>query len=161
MNALKRISRVWTGGATPRQVRTALALYLGASAMATAMAAQAFAVPANGSLGYDVYDVVVNQLAAGPIGYAGAIILMIWGASLVMKQWLVTVMCVIAGTVIIKAQAIVQSLGALVPGAPAIPPQTLAAVHLGLLVLFAIMGAVLIRRIARDLAALQPDASAC
>ena len=76
--------------------------------------AMAFTAPAAGSLGYDIYNVVVNQLLSGPIGFVGGVVLIVWGATQVMKQWLITVLCIIAGTVIITAQTIVTSLGALV-----------------------------------------------
>lgn len=85
------------------------------SVLLTGWDATAFTAPASGTLGYDVYNVVVTKLLSGPIGFVGAVILIVWGATQVMKQWLITVLCVIAGTVIIKAQSIVTTLGALVP----------------------------------------------
>ena len=90
-----------------------LALWLSLVAVWTGMAT-AFTAPTAGSLGYDVYDVVVNQMLGGPIGFVGGVVLIVWGASQVMRQWLTTVLCIIAGTVIIKGQTIVTSLGALV-----------------------------------------------
>lgn len=88
---------------------------LGLSVLLTGWDVAAFTAPAAGTLGYDVYNVVVTKLLTGPIGFVGAVILIVWGATQVMKQWLITILCVIAGTVIIKAQAIVTTLGALVP----------------------------------------------
>lgn len=99
-----------------REVTMHRVLFLGliAAMGLSAGVASAFTAPAAGSLGYDVYDVVVNQLLSGPIGFVGGVILIVFGATQVMKQWLITVLCVIAGTVIIKAQSITTSLGALV-----------------------------------------------
>jgi len=77
-------------------------------------AASAFAVPAVGSFGYDIYDLVVNQILAGPIGFVGALALIVWGATKLTTNWMLCVMCIIAGTVLIRAAAIVQTLGALI-----------------------------------------------
>lgn len=117
MNAL--MSR-FTGGATQRQVNKTLGLAMALALMVTGGYAAAFTAPSSGTLGYDVYNVVVNQLLSGPIGFVGAVILIVWGASQVMKQWLITVLCVIAGTVIIKCQSIVTTLGAVVPSHQAV-----------------------------------------
>jgi len=74
----------------------------------------AFVTPATGSFGYDIYDVVVNQILNGPIGFVGGVALIIWGATKVMANWMITILCVISGTVIIKAQTLLTSLGAIV-----------------------------------------------
>jgi hypothetical protein len=76
--------------------------------------AGAFAAPAAGAFGYDIYNLVVNQILAGPIGFVGAIALIVWGATKLTTNWMLCIMCLIAGTVIIRADAIVQTLGALV-----------------------------------------------
>ena len=78
-----------------------------------AVGAQAFTAPAVGDFGYDVYDIVVNQILDGPIGFIGGVFLIVWGASQVMKSWVMTVLCVIAGTILIRAGALVITLGAL------------------------------------------------
>lgn len=80
-----------------------------------AVGAQAFTAPAAGAFGYDVYDIVVNQILGGPIGFIGGVFLIVWGASQVMKSWIITVLCVISGTILIRADTLVVSLGALVP----------------------------------------------
>lgn len=98
-----------------RAMRQAFGLAMLVAVLVSPMMVEAFTAPAAGSLGYDIYNVVVNQLLSGPIGFVGAIILIVWGATQVMKQWLITVLCVICGTIIIKCQTIVTSLGALVP----------------------------------------------
>lgn len=62
---------------------------------------------------YDVYDVVVVQILQGPIGFVGGLATIILGASQLMKNWMVAILGVVAGTVIIKADTITASLGAL------------------------------------------------
>jgi 5,10-methenyltetrahydromethanopterin hydrogenase len=76
--------------------------------------ASAFTAPTAGDFGYDIYDIVVTKMLGGPIGFIGAIALIIWGATKVMTQWMITVLCVIAGTIIIKAEDLVVTLGLVV-----------------------------------------------
>lgn len=92
----------------PRQMMVAMLLTV------LAVGAQAFTAPAAGSFGYDVYDIVVNQILGGPIGFIGGVFLIVWGASKVMTSWIITVLCVISGTILIRAEDLVVSLGALV-----------------------------------------------
>jgi hypothetical protein len=76
--------------------------------------AMAFTAPAAGDFGYDVYDIAVNQILGGPIGFIGAVALIVWGATKMMTNWMITVVCVIAGTILIRAEDMVQTLGAVV-----------------------------------------------
>lgn len=76
--------------------------------------AMAFTAPTTGDFGYDIYDIAVNQILGGPIGFIGAIALIVWGATKLMTNWMITVVCVIAGTILIRADALVQTLGATV-----------------------------------------------
>lgn len=76
--------------------------------------AMAFTAPAAGAFGYDIYDIAVNQMLGGPIGFIGAVVLIVWGATQMMKSWMITVVCVIAGTILIRAEDMVQTLGAVV-----------------------------------------------
>lgn len=76
--------------------------------------AMAFTAPAAGSFGFDVYDIVVNQILNGPIGFIGGVILIVFGATQIIKNWMMTIMCVIAGTVLIRAEDLVITLGAMV-----------------------------------------------
>lgn len=92
----------------PRQIVMAMLLTV------AAVGAQAFTTPAAGSFGYDVYDIVVNQILGGPIGFIGGVFLLVWGASKVMTSWVITVLCVISGTILIRAEDLVVTLGALV-----------------------------------------------
>jgi len=87
-----------------------LALVLGLSSEA----AMAFTAPTAGSFGYDIYDIVITKMLRGPLGWVGAAMLLIWGISQIMNQWLITVVCVIGATCIIKISTILTSLGALV-----------------------------------------------
>ena len=84
--------------------------------LASLFAAPAFAftTPAAGSFGFAIYDIVIVKMLGGPIGWVGAAALLVWGVSKVMTQWMLTVMCVIGATVLIKVSTILTSLGAVV-----------------------------------------------
>jgi hypothetical protein len=96
----------------PRKTLNAMAMAL--CAMLVAASAGAFTAPAAGSFGFDVYDIVVNQILNGPIGFIGGVILIVFGATQIIKNWMMTIMCVIAGTVLIRAEDLVITLGAMV-----------------------------------------------
>jgi hypothetical protein len=92
------------------QQRTAVALAIVASMLLSSVAS-AFTAPATGDFGYDVYDIVVNQILNGPIGFIGGVALIVFGATQIMKNWFSTILCIIAGTVLIRAESLVVTLG--------------------------------------------------
>ena len=71
----------------------------------------AIAAPAVGSFAYDIYDVAVNKLLKGPIGFVAGMAAIIFGAAQLMKSWPIAIMGILAGTVLLKADAITVSLG--------------------------------------------------
>lgn len=94
--------------AVPRPADLLLALLL-TFAASTAMA---FTAPATGAFGYDVYDIVVNQILNGPIGFIGGVALIVLGVTKIMTNWMLTILCIIAGTMLIRAEDMVVTLGA-------------------------------------------------
>lgn len=95
----------------PMNLRAVLA---GGALLFASGVAGAFTAPAAGDFGYDVYDIVVNQILNGPIGFIGGVALIVFGATQIMKNWFATILCIIAGTVLIRADALVVTLGKLV-----------------------------------------------
>jgi hypothetical protein len=91
-----------------------LALLASAALCLLAPSALAFTAPSAGDFGYDLYDIVVLKILGGPIGFIGAVALIVWGATKIMTQWMITIACIIAGTILIKAEGIVTTLGALI-----------------------------------------------
>lgn len=81
----------------------AFALLLGAGDVS------AFTVPTSG-FGIDIYT-KINAILTGPIGFITAIGLMVYGALQIMSNWVITLLCIVAGTAILKASALVQALG--------------------------------------------------
>ena len=98
---------------TGKPLNLAAVLAGGALLMASGVAG-AFTAPAAGDFGYDVYDIVINQILNGPIGVIGGVALIVFGATQIMKNWFSTILCIIAGTVLIRAEALVVTLGSLV-----------------------------------------------
>lgn len=90
------------------------AVLAGGALLIASGVAGAFTAPAAGDFGYDVYDIVVNQILNGPIGFIGGVALIVFGATQIMKNWFATILCIIAGTVLIRADALVVTLGKLV-----------------------------------------------
>ncbi len=86
-------------------------------AAVTAMAAQAFAInaPGNGSFAYDLYDIGVNKIVKGPIGFVGGVMAMVFGAfSAIQARIMLAVPAILGGAALLKADSIVTSLGALI-----------------------------------------------
>ena len=71
----------------------------------------ALAVPDAADLGYAIYDTVVNDILSGPIGFVGGVLLVVLGAVNITESWLLAVGCIISGSAVIQADAIVASLG--------------------------------------------------
>jgi hypothetical protein len=94
--------------------KAALAVVAAGAASLTG-AAMAFTAPAAGQLGFEIYDVVVNQMINGPIGILASVLAFAFGAfSLLRGGYLSGVMSVIAGIALFTADSVVQSLGALI-----------------------------------------------
>lgn len=68
----------------------------------------------NGNFAYDVYNVVVNQILKGPIGFVGGIFMVAIGALTFPKSWPAGLATAVSGGAMLKADTIVQSMGTLV-----------------------------------------------
>ena len=91
----------------------AMLLFVTAGLMLSAIAG-AFTAPAVGDFGYDIYDIVVNRILNGPIGFIGGVALIVFGATKIMTNWMMTILCIIAGTILIRADDLVVTLGAVI-----------------------------------------------
>ncbi len=84
-------------------------------AFALVVSTDAFAIttPAAGSFAYDVYDIAVTKILQGPIGFVAGVIAIVTGAVFAIKSEIMTAIpAVIGGAVLLKADAVVNSLGA-------------------------------------------------
>jgi outer membrane receptor protein involved in Fe transport len=72
----------------------------------------AISVPTTGTFAYDLYDIAVNKILKGPVGYVGGIAAMVIGAiSLITGRVLTAVPAVLGGAALLKADTLIQGLG--------------------------------------------------
>ena len=75
----------------------------------------AMAVPAAGSFAYDLYDIGVNQILLGPIGFVAGVACMVFAAILAIRQMILPAAgVVLGGAFLLKADAVVQTVGAII-----------------------------------------------
>ena len=91
-------------------------IFTGALLLLGANTASAFVpVPAPGSFAFDLYDVAVNDILNGPIGFVGGVSSMVMGGVMAIQQKLMlAIPCVLGGAGIMTADTITTSLGAVV-----------------------------------------------
>lgn len=83
--------------------------------LATTGAALAMTTPAAGDFAYTIYDVGVNGILKGPIGYIGGIGVIVVAAVLAVRQMILpAALAVLAAAFLLQADAIVTTLGAMV-----------------------------------------------
>ena len=72
----------------------------------------AWTAPSGGSFGYDVYDIAINKIAKGPIGFVTGAGLLAGGLFLASRNaWVPAITMVIAAGTLIKLETIATSLG--------------------------------------------------
>ncbi len=75
----------------------------------------AMTVPAAGSFAYDLYDIGVNQILLGPIGFVAGVACMVFSAILAIRQMILPAAgVVLGGAFLLKADAVVQTVGAVI-----------------------------------------------
>lgn len=84
------------------------------AAMVIGEAAHAFTTPAAGSFGYNIYDIAVNKVAKGPIGFVGGGWLIATAATKMNEGWVRALPYAIGGSCLIKVDELTTSLGALI-----------------------------------------------
>jgi len=73
--------------------------------------AVAFSAPAAGTPGYEVYDLIVNDIIKGPIGQAGGVFFMAKGASELNQSPWKAGATVVGGGMLFQAEALSTSFG--------------------------------------------------
>jgi hypothetical protein len=75
----------------------------------------AMTVPAAGSFAYDLYDIGVNQILLGPIGFVAGVACMVFAAIMAIRQMILPAAgVVLGGAFLLKADAVVQTVGAII-----------------------------------------------
>lgn len=82
--------------------------------MVTVSVANAFTAPAAGDLGYDIYDIVVNQGVKGPLGFVGGVAAFLFGVSRLFSNIMIGIPTIVAAVCLIKADSILQTFGMLI-----------------------------------------------
>ncbi len=99
--------RTATSGQSLMMIMAVVVLLLG-----SALPSFAITAPTSGSLFYDVYDIVVNSMLKGAIGFVAAILVFMMGIGLFFVQKIIPgIIGVVCAALIIKADAIVTTLG--------------------------------------------------
>lgn len=79
--------------------------------LASATVVQAFTAPAAGDLGYDIYDIVVNQGVKGPLGFVAGVAAFLFGVSRLFSNIMIGIPTIVAAVCLIKADSILQTFG--------------------------------------------------
>ena len=79
-----------------------------------AASAHAFTAPVAGDLGYDIYDIVVNQGVKGPLGFVGGVAAFLFGVSRLFSNIMIGIPTIVAAVCLIKADSILQTFGMLI-----------------------------------------------
>lgn len=75
----------------------------------------AMTVPASGSFAYDLYDIGVNQILLGPVGFTGGVACMCVAAILAIRQMILPAAgVVLGGAFLLRANTVVETIGALI-----------------------------------------------
>ena len=76
--------------------------------------AHAITAPASGSLFFDAYDIVINSMLKGAVGFVAAILIFAMSIGLFLMQKVVPgIVGIVCAAILIKADTIVTSLGAI------------------------------------------------
>ena len=71
-------------------------------------------VPAAGSFAFDIYDVAVNDILNGPIGFTGGVAAMAMGAMMAIQQKIALALpCLLGGALLMTADTMTTTLGAI------------------------------------------------
>jgi len=77
--------------------------------------AWAIVVPAAGTFAYDIYDIVVNGLLTGPVGFVVGVGAIVFGAYMAIRsEIMMAIAAIIGGAIILKADAITMTMGAII-----------------------------------------------
>lgn len=96
-------------------LRVCVGLMLTALFLSTPGSVFAMTAPATGTFGYDIYDIVVNGISKGAIGFGVGVAGVATAGFLAWKQQFPGMLGVVAGTgAIVKADSLVTTFGALI-----------------------------------------------
>lgn len=98
-----------------RQIKNQTILVVLSALVLISTNTMAMTVPAAGSFAYDLYDIGVNQILLGPIGFVAGVACMVFSAILAIRQMILPAAgVVLGGAFLLKADAVVQTIGAMI-----------------------------------------------
>ena len=98
-----------------RQAKNITAIFVLTAACLMAVNAMALTAPGSGTFAYDLYDIGINQILKGPIGFVAGVACMVLAAVLAVRQMLLpAVCCVLGGAFLLKADSVVETIGAII-----------------------------------------------
>ena len=98
-----------------RQAKIIAILAVMVAACLMSVNAMAMAVPAAGSFAYDLYDIGVNNILLGPIGFIAGVACMVFAAILAIRQMILPAAgVVLGGAFLLKANTVVQTIGGMI-----------------------------------------------
>jgi hypothetical protein len=98
-----------------KEQRTVILTLVSVIMLGVVQIAQAISAPASGAFAYDLYDVGVNKIVKGPIGFVGGVVAMVAGAiAAIQARIMLALPAILGGAALLKADSIVSSLGAII-----------------------------------------------
>ncbi len=95
--------------------KNAIIMVLTVVSVMTATNALAMTTPTTGSFAYDLYDIGVNQILLGPIGFVAGVGCMVFAAIMAIRQMMLPAAgVVLGGAFLLSADTVVQSVGAVI-----------------------------------------------
>jgi len=94
--------------------RAKQAFFVGTSIVLSAPAHAVTAPTDQNSLGYKVYDVAVNEILNGPIGFVGGVAIIIISATQIAQNWKLASLGLVGGSAALAADEVATGLGALI-----------------------------------------------
>jgi hypothetical protein len=92
--------------------RLGIAMMVFGAVVLGAKIAGAFVAPAAGTFAYTVYDVAVNQMLNGAVGFVAGVGAMAMGAVMALQQKVMLALpCILGGAVLLNAESLVTTLG--------------------------------------------------
>jgi len=71
--------------------------------------------PGAGSFAYDIYDIAINSILKGPIGFVAGTAAIVFGSVIAIQgKILASIPAILGGAALLKADSIVNTLGAII-----------------------------------------------
>jgi len=98
-----------------KEQRTVILAFVALVAVGLVQTAQAINAPSTNDFAYDLYDIGINKIVKGPIGFVGGVVAMVAGAiAAIQAKIMLALPAILGGAALLKADSIVSSLGALI-----------------------------------------------